>query len=203
MVVNNRKFGWHSGAVHCRSMTIGSSVAPSTRVNTVYFTSASTSGSSSVEPFYLKSVMTGAGGVGGRARFHMYTNVALGGWSNALKAYAEYGASGRTAGLGSAFCAEMALSAGTSSGTYAPLESELVLGTGASTGTATSFLYMAVSGQDKATFDTSGFLFELSGVTAAGGKIYDTSASAATGDSTLKIRINGETKYLLIADDAS
>jgi len=202
-MATTRKFGWHSGAVHCKSIAIGTSGQPSTTANTVYFTSASTSGSSSVEPFYLKTTLTGAAGVGGRARFHLYTNVALGSWSNALKAYAEYGASGKTTGLGSAFCAEIALSAGTTSGTYAPLESELVLASGAKTGTATSFLYMAASGADVATFDDNGFLFELSGVTAGSGDLYDTSATTATGDATLKIRINGATKYLLIADDAS
>jgi len=197
------KFGFHSGVVNCKNIKIGTSSNPSVGSTAIYNTSASTSGSSSVEPLYFKSVMTGAGGVGGRARFHLYTNVALGGWSNALKAYTEYGASGNTTGLGSAFCAEIALSAGTTAGTYAPLESELVLGSGAQTGTATSFLYMAVSGADKTTMDDNGFLFELSGVTAGAGDLYDTSATAGTGDATLKVRINGETKYLLIADDAS
>jgi len=168
-----------------------------------FSTCSSTSGSTSAEPFYVKNVMTGAAGVGGRAKFYMTTNVALGGWSNALKAQVDYGASGSTTGMGSAFCAEINLSAGTSAGTYAPLESELVLATGALTGTATSFLYMAASGDDVSTFDTNGFLFELSGVTANSGKLYDTSASAATGDATLRIRIGGQTKYLLIADDAN
>jgi hypothetical protein len=121
-----------------------------------------------------------------------------------LKAYAEYGASGRTTGLGSAFCAEIALSAGTTSGTYAPLESELVLASGAKTGTATSFLYMNATGDDVGTFNDNGFLFELgSGIAAGSGDLYDTTASIATGDATLKIRIGGVTKYLLIADDAN
>lgn len=187
---------------------IGSSGTPlvltaGTPIVDIYSTCASTSGSTSAEPFYMKSTMTGAGGVGGRARFHMYANVALGGWSNALKAYAEYGASGKTAGLGSALCAEMTLSAGTVDGTYAPLEAELVLGAGASTGTATAFLYLAVSGDGAGTLDDNGFLFILDGVTAGSGDLYDTSATTATGDATLKVRIGGATKYLLVADDAS
>jgi hypothetical protein len=187
---------------------VGSSGTPlvltaGTPIIDIYSTCASTSGATSAEPFYMKSTMTGAGGVGGRARFHMYTNVALGGWSNALKAYAEYGASGKTAGLGSALCAEMTLSAGTVDGTYAPLEAELVLGSGASTGTGTAFLYMAASGDGVGTFDDNGFLFILSGVTAESGHLYDTTASGATGDATLKVQIGGATKYLLVADDAS
>ncbi len=106
-------------------VTLGTSSVPliytaGSPVFNMYTTCAST-GSTNAEPFYVKSTMTGATCVGGRARFHLYTNVALGGWSNALKAYAEYGAAGKTTGLGSALCAEMVLSAGTSSGTYAPL----------------------------------------------------------------------------------
>ncbi|MGD2144985.1 MAG: hypothetical protein PVF54_10950, partial [Anaerolineae bacterium] len=86
------------------------------------FDSSSTSGSSSVQPFKTKTTMSGASGVGGRVLHHMYTNVALGGWANALKAYTEFGSSGSVSGLGSAVCAEMKMSAGTSSGTYAPIE---------------------------------------------------------------------------------
>jgi hypothetical protein len=111
--------------------------------NTITVSSASTSGSVSVEPLLMTTTMTGAGGVGGRAKFAMTTNVALGGWSNALKADVTYGASGRTTGLGSAFVAELTLSAGTSSGTYAPLEVELNLPASASTGTATSFVHLS------------------------------------------------------------
>jgi hypothetical protein len=82
--------------------------------------------------------MTGAGGVGGRTLFQLNANAALGSFTNALKANVVYGATGSTSGLGSAFVAEMTLSAGTSSGTYAPVEIELNLGTSASTGTITN-----------------------------------------------------------------
>lgn len=167
---------------------------------TLYTTCASTSGSTSAENFYVKNTMTGAAGVGGRARFHMYTNVSLGGWSNALKAYTEYGASGKTTGMGSALCAEMTLSAGTTSGTYAPIEAELVIGSGASTGTATSFLYCNVSGADASTFDTSGFLFEIGGgITVASGKFFQVNTAAAA-THALKCRIDGATYYVMLTD---
>ena len=163
----------------------------------IYSTCASTSASTSAEPFYMKSTMTGAAGVGGRARFHMYTNVALGGWSNALKAYTEYGASGSTTGLGTALCAEITLSAGTTSGTYAPLESEIVLGTGASTGTKTGFIYMAASGANKAAMDTSGVLFKLDGLTAASGKLFQVNTAAAASHA-LRIDIGGTLYYVML-----
>ena len=137
--------------------------------------------------------MTGAAGVGGRARFHLTTNVALGGWSNALKAHVEYGATGKTAGMGSALLAELALSAGTVDGTYAPLESELVAGSGASTGTSTSFLYCNIGGADAATVNTNGYLLELgAGVVDTADGLFDTiDADDADFNACLKIKIGG------------
>jgi hypothetical protein len=58
--------------------------------------------------------MTGAGGVGGRTLLQVNADAALGSFTNALKAITVYGASGSTSGLGSAFVAELTLSAGTS-----------------------------------------------------------------------------------------
>lgn len=196
-----------------RKLQIGTSTSAVTVTQTstanvpvieMYTTSSSTSASISVEPIYMKSTMTGAAGVGGRARFHLYTNVALGGWSNALKAYAEYGASGRTAGLGSALCAELVMSAGTSSGTYAPLESEISFGTTGVTGTATSFLYMNTAGTNRTNFDTSGYLFELgAGLSPASGKmIYDNTGTDPTNSNgSLRFRLpSGASAYLMYYD---
>jgi len=148
--------------------------------------------------------MTGAAGVGGRARYHLYTNVALGSWSNALKAETEYGASGKTTGLGSAFCAELVMSAGTTTGTYAPLESEISFGTTGVTGTATSFLYMNTAGTARTTFDTNGYLFELGAGLAPGtGKmIYDNTGTDPTNSNgSLRFRLpSGASAYLLYYD---
>lgn len=167
-------------------------------------TSSSTSGSSSVEPLSMTNVMTGAGGVGGRAKFKLETNVALGGWANAVKAHTEFGASGRVTGLGSALVAELQLSAGTTQGTYAPLESEIVMPSGASTGTATSFLYGAASGAAVGTFDDNGFFFELAGLTAGAAHVF--AANSKTGIAmthTLRCRIGGTTYYLALHTDAN
>jgi hypothetical protein len=174
-------------------------VGTSKEVNewTVTATSASTSASVSVEPVVVSSTMTGIGGVGGRARFQLSTNVALGGWSNALKGITVYGATGRTTGLGSAVVAEMTLSAGTTSGTYAPLEIELNLGTGAQTGTATSLIYASVNGDDAGEFDDNGFALTINGVTAESGHVFQASAVSGV-DSTHALRINiGGTPYFI------
>lgn len=164
----------------------------------LYFTNAGTSGSTSTEPFYLKSTLTGAGQVGGRARFHCYSNVASGGWVNALKAYMEFGASGSATGLASALCAETVLSAGTSAGTYCALEAELVLGTSASTGSATSFIYMNATGDGVATFDTNGLLFEVgTGITAGSGKFFQTNTAAAA-THALRCKVDGTLYYVML-----
>ena len=146
--------------------------------------------------------MTGAGGVGGRAKFYMTTNVALGGWSNALKSHAVYGANGSTTGLGSSFCAEMDLSAGTSSGTYAPLEIELNLGKGASTGTATSFIHCSTQGDGVAAMDGAGFFFTISGVSSGATNLwYDHQGSApAHVEEWLRVKTPGGTRYLALYD---
>jgi hypothetical protein len=149
--------------------------------------------------------MTGAGGTGGRTLFQMDTNVALGSFSNALKAEVTYGATGRTTGLGSAFVAEMTLSAGTSSGTYAPVEIELNAPTGASTGTTTSLLFASVNGDGAATVDTNGYLLNLAGVTVAGAKLAATGTITNVNEIThgLRVKIAGSDYYLLAATAAN
>ncbi len=160
-------------------------------------TSASTSASTNVEPLVFSSTMTGAGGVGGRARFQLNANAALGGWANALKAITVLGTSGKVTGLGSALVAELTLSAGATDGTYAPLEIELNLGEGAKTGTATALIYASVNGDGAGAFDDYGYALYLAGLTAESGHVFQ--ASAVTGvNSTHALRINiGGTPYFI------
>lgn len=165
------------------------------------FSSSSTAGATSVEPVSFTTTMTGVGGVGGRWKFAGTTAVALGAWSNALKAEWTYSSGGKTTGLGSAFVAEMTLEDGCDSGTYAPHEIELNMPTGALTGTATSFIYASVNGAAASTFDDNGFLINLAGVTAGASKLYTTGNTQA-GDisGTLKIKVLGTVHYLNLYD---
>jgi hypothetical protein len=167
------------------------------------YTSGSTSGSDSVEPVVVTNTMTGAGGVGGRSRFQLNANAALGGFSNAVKAITVYGASGKTTGLGSAIVAEMTMSAGTDTGTYAPVEIELNVASGDSLGTKTSMMFASLNGTGAATFDTSGVFANVQGLTA--GSAGDTDAFNVPGGSFdvttdishgLKVRIGGAEFYL-------
>lgn len=167
----------------------------------IYATCGNT-GSTNAEPFYVKSVMTGVGGTGGRTKFHLYTNVALGGWANALKAYTEFGASGRITGLGSAFCAELLLSAGTTQGTYAPLESELVADSAVSTGSATSFLHCNIAGSNstgKTTINTNGYFFEIGdGIADTVGGMFEAEVNTDSMSMThvLRVKIDGTAYFI-------
>ena len=162
--------------------------------NTITTTNTATSGT--YQPLVVSTTMSGAGADGGRSKFDMTTNVALGSFSTALKAEVTYGATGRTTGLGSAFVAEMTLSAGTSSGTYAPLELELNMPTGASTGTLTSFIHASMQGAAVATMDTNGRFINLVGVTAGAGKMWKTGTTLGTAAGALRCRIAGTDYWL-------
>jgi len=168
--------------------------------------SSSTHASNSVEPLNFDVTMTGEGGVGGRAKFTLTTNVALGSWSNALKAQVTYGSSGSTTGLGSAFVAEMTLSAGTSSGTYAPIEIELNMGAAGVTGTATSLIYASVNDAAATAFDESGYILNIQGLTAGAADAFSTSGSIGNVDEItggLKVRIGEADYYILLATAAN
>jgi len=198
-----------SGPVTSDNGFIGSflgTLAITSSGNTITTTNTATSGT--YQPLVVSTTMSGAGANGGRAKFDMSTNVALGSFSNALKAEVTYGASGRTTGLGSAFVAEMTLSAGTSSGTYAPIEIELNMGTSGSTGTSTSLIYASVNGTAATTFDDNGFIMTLAGLTAGAADAFATPgatfAATATGTAlgganlrALKIKVGSTTYYVL------
>jgi hypothetical protein len=138
--------------------------------------------------------MTGAGGVGGRTLFQLNADAALGSFTNALKANVVYGATGRTSGLGSAFVAELTLSAGTTSGTYAPVEIELNAPASASTGTRTSFIYASAQGANVAAVDTNGVFFNLQGLTAGAGKMLVAGTTLGTAYGGLRVRV-GSANY--------
>ena len=108
------------------------------------------------------------------------SNVALGAYANAVYGYLAFGASGAVTGLAAGVCGEIVMSAGCAAGTYAALELEMGMPAGAVTGTATSFMYISLYGAAAATFDTSGYLFQLAGYTKAGGKFVQDTTSGST-----------------------
>lgn len=158
-----------------------------------------------IEPLVVQTTISGAGATGGRALFRTDIDGAAGGWSNALKSYASYGAAGSTSGLGSSFVAEMDLSAGTSAGTYAPIEIELNLGTGALTGTTTSLFYASINGDDAATFDDNGYLFNITGITEGNADFFNAHTLSNINEVThgLRVKVDGADYYILMAAQAA
>lgn len=174
----------------------------------IYSTCASTNASTSFEPVYISTVMTGAGQVGGRVRVNMETNVTLGGWANAFKALVDWKTTGKVTGLGSAICAEMVMQAGAtgSGGQYAVQELELVCPTSWSGAVPVSFIHAQVSGATKGNFDDNGFLMNLVGVTSGSAHLwYDKGSAVTTGDASEWIRVKtpGGTRYLMLYDSPS
>ena len=89
--------------------TIPLSAAYDQKALAIYTTSGSTDASTSFEPVYISTILTGAGQVGGRVRVNLSTDVVLGGWANAFKASVDCNTSGASTGLLSVICAEMNL----------------------------------------------------------------------------------------------
>jgi len=171
----------------------------------VYTTQSSTDAGTSYEPVLFSTVLTGVGQVGGRVKAIMTTNVALGGWANALKGEVSFGAAGRVTGLASAVVAEMTLpSAALTTGNYAALELELNLPASFTTGagTPTAFQYMSVQGDAVAEMDTNGYLFILNGLTPAAGKLFQTN-TAADATHALRVLIGGTAYYIMLTSVTS
>ena len=147
--------------------------------STIDVTNAST-GSSNAAGLTTTLTLTGAGAVGWASKSDLEANVALGAYANGLYGYLAFGASGRVTGLASGTVGEIVMSAGCTQGTYAAFEAEIGMPSGAVTGTNTSFLYLSTYGADKATFDTSGTLFNLAGVTKGSGKFLQDTTSGPT-----------------------
>ena len=135
------------------------------------YTTTSNDTSTNAQPFLVDSVLTGAGGYGGRSIFRTYTNVASGTNIMPLKAHMEYGDSGSTSGFSTAFCPELQMPNASVNGSYYVIECEYVAG-GTSTTTQGSlgnsdagFIYMGNSGDAAGDFDANGFLFRIGGLT--------------------------------------
>jgi hypothetical protein len=183
------------GAVINNSTITGT--VTSTAVSDIAVTNATT-GSSNAAASTTTLTLTGVGGVGWASKSDLEANVALGAYANGLYGYLAFGASGRVTGLASGTVGEVVLSAGCTQGTYAAFEAEIGMPSGAATGTNTSFFYLSTYGADKATFDTSGTLFNLAGVTKGTGKfLQDTTAgSTARPVQVLKVVTPDGIRYL-------
>jgi len=171
------------------------------RVVDIHVTSSQSSGN--VEPFVLETILTGAGAVGGRALFKMSTEVTLGGWANALKSIVDLGTAGAVAGLISSFCAEMVMATtAPGGGNYVALEAELVYPSGAGVGAGAAYMYCNVQGDDKATFQGSGYFAIIDNAGDSNTGLFYVNTKTDT-DAYLRWRINGTDYFMLLAADVS
>jgi hypothetical protein len=148
-------------------------------------TSANT-GNVDASAFVATETLSAAGGVGFSIKAVENVNVVAGAYLTALYGYLAFGASGRVTGLASGTVGEIVMSAACTQGTYAAIECEIGMPTGAVTGGNTSFFYLSSYGADKATFDTSGTLFNLAGVTKGTGKLL---ADTTTGSTARPVQV--------------
>ena len=174
------------GAVINNSTITGT--VTSTAVSNIAVTNATT-GSSNAAASTTTLTLTGVGGVGWASKSDLEANVALGAYANGLYGYLEFGASGRVTRLASGTVGEVVLSAGCTQGTYAAFEAEIGMPSGAVTGTNTSFFYLSTYGADKATFDTSGTLFNLAGVAKGAGKFLQDTTTGSTARPVQAIKV--------------
>lgn len=116
----------------------------------------------------------------------------------------DFGTAGSVTGLGGAICGELDLGPGTTSGSYAVFEGELNCPASGSLGTRTSFFSLNAWGANVAAVDTGGFLFDLNGLTAASGKLFNSGLSqAVTAAARLRVQVGGTTYYIpLCASEA-
>jgi len=182
---------------------IGSNASPKTYTEGTpavawYFTCANTS-STNAEPFYVKSVMTGASGYGGRCRFHAYTNAALQTNFMAIKAHTEFGASGSCAGLATALCAELAMPNANVGGSYYCLELEYVAGGTTTQASSRGWIYANSTGDADGDFDDNGVLMKLDGLTVGSGHLFQVNTAAAASHA-LKINIGTTAYYIMLTD---
>jgi len=163
----------------------------------VYTTCASTDASNSVEPVIFSSVMSGAGGVGGRTKCLMtISDVALGSYANAFKAMVDCGATGYATGLLSVACFEIDMpSGGAGGGTTAIIELEVTSATGWAAGAPVDVFYFNNSGDGKAGMDTQGYFFDIQGLTEAAGKMLRI-AAPTTAAASLRCKVGATTYYL-------
>lgn len=169
-------------------------------------TSASTDGALTVEPNLFTATMTGAAGVGRSIRATLnVTNVALGGWSNAIKGLIDFKTSGSVAGLGSAICGEMVMPGSTMPGlgTYGVLELELVCPASWAGSNPVSFIYCEVSGATKTNFDAYGYLFTIAGVTSGAASVWYDHDGTSGGDTIgewIRVKTPSGARYIGLCD---
>jgi len=175
--------------------------AAANRLFAAYATSALTSGNSTTVT--VSQTMTGASATNSAesVRAELVSAVETGVYANAIVGQLNYSTAGFTQGLAAVICAELDMASTNvngGKGTYATYEAEFNLPTGfVANSVPISVMYVNVWGAEAAQFDTTGYLFDINGVTKASGKFFqDNGALAST--QAIRVRINGTPYYIML-----
>lgn len=145
----------------------------------------------------LNQTVTGAGGASAEtAQFALTSNITLGTFANALTARIDNQTAGAVTGLQGVICAELNMAGGAvAAGTYSLFEAEINCPTSYSGSVPIDVFYISAWGAQVAQFDTSGYLMEITGVTAGTNKFFRV-AAPTTLAASLRCKVAGTTYYL-------
>lgn len=172
-------------------------------IHAEYFTSSRTDGGGVIRTETSALVLTGASAtnMAETARFTLTSNVETGVYVNAICGVINYSTAGYAIGSAAPVCSELDMPGGAipgGHGTYWVYEAELNLPTGfVGGGVPIAIFGINVWGAEADQFDDSGFIFDISGVTKASGKVFQDNTAAAASQA-LRCRINGTAYYIML-----
>uniref|UniRef100_A0A6M3L6B5 Uncharacterized protein n=1 Tax=viral metagenome TaxID=1070528 RepID=A0A6M3L6B5_9ZZZZ len=127
-------------------------------------------------------------------------NVQTGNWASAILGKVDFSTAGKVTGIAGAICGEIDIGAGvTSGGAYCCFEAELSIGSGAGLGGSnqTAFMIMNAWGADVATWQTSGYVFSMTGLgTPDTSHVIQANTDQAT--HAIRVLIDGTPYYMLM-----
>lgn len=192
------------GGMRVKSMYFSKTLAATTeRALQIATTNALTSGT--VRSVQIDQVHTGDGAVAEALTVTVTSDVKTGSWVNAIFGRTNYTEDGWAYGSASAICGELSLPPGGShsgQGTYSVFQAELdVPASAIGIGSECSIFTINVWGDQKALFDTGGFLFSISGITTNNSGFWkDGTMSAQDAQETIKVKTPGGIRYIALYD---
>lgn len=170
--------------------------------NFLGFWVSNSAASGTTRGMYLRLYLTGGAGGEALRAFNTVSNNAPVDTVNGAHISLNFGASaGNVTGLGTALRATLHVPDRSLGGTTAAVQAELYTdGASAALGGVTSFLRAVADGAGKAAIDTSGYLFEIAGLTPATGKLcyIHTGTAPANTNGSLRIRIGSTSYYIML-----
>ena len=168
--------------------------ATTVRAISIATTNALTSGT--VRSVQIDQIHTGIGAIAEALTSIVTTNVALGSWANAIFGKLDFQTAGKVTGLGGVICAELTMAGGAvSQGTYCAYQAEINLPASYSSGVPISVMRINTWGDQKADFDTYGYLFDIQGIAVGASKFFQTNVTS-TMTHSLRLRIGSTVYYI-------